>query len=82
MVATEAKQGLGHQHQYEYNGSHCWTGVTNGPAPTPKDYHELPYKETGTCVMYGLIPPHPNMAFCADCAKIIRKLDLSGGLTG
>jgi hypothetical protein len=84
MVATEAKQGVGHQHQYDLNGSHCWTGVHGGPMPPPSvdDYHKLPYKETGTCVMYGLIPPHPNMAFCADCAKIIRKLDLSGGLTG
>jgi hypothetical protein len=82
MVADAATQGVGHGQMYDHQGRHCWHGVA-GPAPTPADYHQIPYKDTGTCVMYGLIPDAaPNLAFCADCATVLKKLDLSAGFTG
>jgi hypothetical protein len=82
MVATTAQQGLTHAHHYDFNANHCWTSVA-GPAGEPADYHRIPLKDTGTCVMYGLIPDAgPNLAFCADCSSVLRKLDLTRGFTG
>ncbi len=83
MVVNPATQGLAHPSMYDHNGRHCFDGVAGAPAPTPADYHQLPYKDTGTCVMYGLIPDAaPNLAFCAHCAAALKKLDLSTGFTG
>jgi hypothetical protein len=84
MVVDTATRGIEHTQMYdENNGRHCWTGVAGAPAPTPGAYHQLPYKDTGTCVMYGLIPDAaPNLAFCALCAAALKKLDLSAGFTG
>lgn len=83
MVVNSATQGIEHPRMYDNNGNHCWDGVAGGPAPNPGAYHQLPYKDTGTCVMYGLIPDAaPNLAFCAHCAAALSKLDLSAGFTG
>lgn len=83
MVVNSATQGLAHPTMYDHNGRHCFHGVAGAPAPTAPAYHQLPYKDTGTCVMYGLIPDAgPNMAFCAHCQAALRKLDLSAGFTG
>jgi hypothetical protein len=80
MCASSLHQGLEHGRFYDYNGQHCWTGVATAAA-TPGDYHQPPLKDTGTCVMYGLIPDHgPNMDFCPACAEVLRKIDLGGGL--
>lgn len=82
MVARAAQQGVTHDRQYEHNGSHCWESVA-GPAATPDLYHQIPLKDTGTCVMYGLIPDAaPNMHFCARCGAVLKRLDLSQGYTG
>jgi hypothetical protein len=82
MVADVAQQGVGHARMYDHQGRHCWHGVA-GPVPTAADYHQLPYKDTGDCVMYGLIPDAaPNLGFCADCGAVLKKLDLSAGFTG
>lgn len=82
MVADPQHQGVGHGTMYDHQGRHCWHGVA-GPAGQVEDYHRPPLKDTGTCVMYGLIPDAgANLAFCADCAEVLRKLDLSDGFTG
>lgn len=82
MVVEAAQQGLGHPRMYDHQGRHCWHGVA-GPAAQVEDYHRPPLKDTGDCVMYGLIPDAgPNMDFCADCGAALRKLDLSAGFTG
>lgn len=82
MVMKPATQGLAHPRQYDHNGGHCWQGM-NGPAQSDADYHLPPLKDTGTCVMYGLIPPGaPSIVFCADCSALLQKADLSRGFTG
>ncbi len=83
MVVNTATQGLEHPTMYDHQGRHCWHAVAGAPAPDGPSYHQLPYKDTGTCVMYGLIPDAaPNLAFCAHCAAALKKLDLSTGFTG
>ncbi|MDO9018259.1 MAG: hypothetical protein Q8S73_24025 [Deltaproteobacteria bacterium] len=82
MVADAGAQGVGHAAMYDFNGRHCWTGVA-GPAASAGDYHQPPLKDTGTCVMYGLIPDAgANLAYCPACSAVLRKLDLSRGFTG
>ncbi len=49
-------------------GSHCHTGL-----PVQASYSG----STGTCVMFGAT--HANPAFCADCAKAVKKVDISAG---
>jgi hypothetical protein len=82
MVMRPTTQGIAHPKQYHFNGGHCWQGM-NGPAQSDPDYHLPPLKDTGTCVMYGLIPPGaPSIVFCADCTAALQKADLSRGFTG
>lgn len=80
MCPSAVSQGLQHARFYDYNGQHCWESIA-GPAAQVADYHAPPLKDTGTCVMYGLIPDGaPNLHFCNRCAPLLRKLDLSDGL--
>lgn len=83
MVVDTKTQGIEHPCMYFLSGHHCFRGVRGAPAPEDKDYHDPPYQDTGTCVMYGLIPEAaPNMAFCEHCQAALKKLDLSAGFTG
>lgn len=83
MVVDTAVQKIKHPEWYFEGGNHCWHGVNGAPASTARAYHQIPYKDTGTCVMYGLIPDHgPNMDFCAHCQAALRKLDMSAGYMG
>jgi type VI secretion system secreted protein VgrG len=49
-------------------GSHCHTGLA-----VLASYSNV----TGTCVMFGAT--NNKSAFCADCAKAVKKVDLSAG---
>lgn len=79
MCPNQQSQGLQHATYYNHNGQHCHESI---PAqPDPSAYHLLPHKDTGTCIMYGLIPDAaPNMKFCKNCRKLLRKIDLGNGL--
>lgn len=82
MVPTLHEQGVeAHMYQYDYNGSHCRTGL--GAKGSPGDYHTDPASVTAAnmCLMFGLIHDPPLYAFCADCRAALRKVDLSAGFT-
>lgn len=79
MVAGTATQGLQHGTYYEYNGQHCHHAIA--AQANPIDYHRPPHKDTGTCIMYGLIPDAaPNLNFCPGCRRVLRRIDLGNGL--
>lgn len=63
---------------YFFTGNHCYNGVP--PQAQAADYHSDPnLQNSANCVMFGLVPPIPNMDFCDDCEAALKKLDLSDG---
>ena len=55
-------------------GNHCHAGIAAKPVPQKYTSHDA---AASICVMYGQTNDHS--AFCPDCAKAARKVDLSSG---
>lgn len=53
-------------------GSHCHTGI-----PIQKRYDDSVSAKRSMCVMYGAT--NGKTAFCTDCAKCVKKTDVSNG---
>lgn len=70
--------GIVHTNRYTLNGSHCASGAPNRPTDD-QQFHSDKYANSGTCVMFGQIPPVPNLNFCGECKAALRKIDLSSG---
>jgi len=54
--------------QYQNGGGHCRTGFTGGSDP---DYID------GTCVMFHYGHDGRSLAFCGDCAPILKRLNMN-----
>jgi hypothetical protein len=55
-------------------GNHCHTGIPTGQA----QYNSQTDGALSQCVMYGATNGHSD--FCSDCAKAVKKMDLSNGV--
>jgi len=62
--------GKGHQ------GHHCNTGLTN--SQKAKTEYKTSEDTSSQCVMYGAT--NGKSAFCPECAKAVKKMDLSKGV--
>ena len=57
-----------------HKGNHCHAGIPTGQAR----YDSKADKAASTCVMYGAT--NGKIAFCSECAKALKKVDLKNGV--
>jgi hypothetical protein len=75
LLVPNGRKGLDktpkHYERHGHKGNHCATGLTPTQVALPS------YKNVqGTCVLFGA---SRNLAYCPDCAKAARKVDMSKG---